>query len=272
MNIKYDLALVLTIVSDFVPLPVINPATAFQEEYQRVIQELIPALESGLGSNLHSIYLYGSIARKCAVPNRSNMDLVVVTRRAPDARFQTLLNTIKWRYKKAFPFITDYSFQFPLVSDILAIESVITWGFMLKHCCVCVSGDDLSTRYGEFEPSWEIAKFWNLDVDEWLLSYRKKIAKASSKEEQIKHQRIIAKKLLRASYSLVMYKDKGWFDDPVACGDAFLLYHPDKKVEIERLNILLSGRFVPKRSTIGILDSFGGWLVKAYKKTEFKIG
>ncbi|MFC1235792.1 nucleotidyltransferase domain-containing protein [Vibrio sp. F74] len=254
------------------PLPVIDPSAPWQEEYRRVIQELIPALESGLGSNLHSIYLYGSVARKCAVPGKSNLDLVVVTRRQPDARFQTLLSTIKWRYKKAFPLITDLSFQFPLVKDILAIESVITWGFMLKHCCVCVSGDDLSTRYGEFEPSWEIAKFWNMDVDEWIATYRRRIAQATNREEQIKCQVIIAKKLLRASYSVIMNKDKGWYDDPSECGEKFLNYYPDKHIDIERLNILLSGRYIPKRSIIGILDSYGSWLVKSYKKTEFRIG
>jgi len=259
-------------VSNSVPIPVIDPVAPFQEDYRRVIQELVQALESGLGNNLHSIYLYGSVARKCAVPNQSNMDLVVVTRREPDTRFQTLLSTIRWRYKKAFPFITEYSIQFPLVKEVLDIDNVITWGFMLKHCCVCVSGDDLSTRYGEFEPSWEIAKFWNLDIDRWLTSYRQKIAQANNEQEQVRHQMVIAKKMLRASYSLIMHRDKGWYDDPVICGNVFLNYHPNKKTEIERLNILLSGRYVPKRSTIGILDSYGGWLVKKYKKTEFKIG
>lgn len=254
------------------PLAVIDPQEPFQEDYRRVIQELIPALESGLGSNLHSIYLYGSVARKCAVPGKSNLDLVIVTRREPDARFQTLLSTIKWRFRKAFPFITEFSFQFPLVKDILAIESIITWGFMLKHCCVCVSGDDLSTRYGEFEPSWEIAKFWNMDVNEWLDRYRKIISRAGNREDQVKHQAVIAKKLLRSSYSLVMHKDKGWYDDPITCGERFLSYYPDKAVEIERLGILLSGRYVPKRSVIGLLDGYGRWLVKAYEKTEFKIG
>jgi hypothetical protein len=69
-----------------------------------------------------------------------------------------------------------------------------------------------------------------------------------------------------------MYRDKNWFDDPTVCGQQFLRYHPEKQVEIERLGILLSGRSIAKRSVIGILDGFGDWLVKQYKKTEFRIG
>jgi hypothetical protein len=69
-----------------------------------------------------------------------------------------------------------------------------------------------------------------------------------------------------------MYRDKRWFDDPVECGQVFLTYHPEMQLEIERLGILLAGRAIPKRSVIGLLDSFGNWLVKQYQKTEFRIG
>ena len=51
---------------------------------------------------------------------------------------------------------------------------------MLRHCCVCVYGDDLAECFGHYEPSWEIAKHWNQDVGDWLNFYRDKIAKAGS--------------------------------------------------------------------------------------------
>ncbi|GLO61152.1 nucleotidyltransferase [Vibrio sp. MACH09] len=253
-------------------LPLIDPDKPFQYAYQPVVKELIHSLSGGFGPNLHSLYLYGSVARKTAIEGRSNVDIIVVTNGNLDDRTTTLVNTIKWRFKKAYPFITELSFQFVKAHEILQLESIFTWGFMLKHCSVCIYGDDLSSRYGEFEPSWEIAKYWNMDVDEWVKHYRRKIALAKSQSEQIRHQAVLAKKLLRASYSLIMHKDKHWFDDPIECGQHFLRYHPEKEQQIKRLEILLSGRYVPKRSVVGLIDDFGDWLVKAYKKTEFRIG
>ncbi len=253
-------------------LPVINSSEPFQDTYSDVISELTRYLQGGLESNLHSVYLFGSVARKTAVPGRSNLDVVVITHRILNSKASSVMSTIKWRFKRAYPFITEVDFQFALVRDVLDIGNVFTWGFMLKHCCVCLYGDDLSTRFGEFEPSWEIAKYWNMDVDEWLALYRKKIASAESETEQIKAQQVIAKKLLRASYSLIMHKDKQWIEAPLACGRQFLHYHPEKETEINRLGILLSGRPVAKRSVIGLMDNYGQWLVRAYKKTEFKIG
>lgn len=253
-------------------LPVIDSKQPFQTEFEPLIREVLMCLTSGLGQNLHSVYVYGSVARKTAVAGKSNLDLVVVTKAAFESNRATLLNTIKWRAQQGYPQVNGVSVQTALVSDVANLDSIFTWGFMLKHCCVCIYGDDLADCFGDYVPSWEIAKHWNMDVEEWISVYRAKIAQAKSIEEQIQAQSVIAKKLLRASYSLIMYRDKRWFDEPVECGQVFLTYHPEMQLEIERLGMLLAGRAIPKRSVIGLLDSFGSWLVKQYKKTEFRIG
>lgn len=253
-------------------LPVIDSKQPFQTEFEPLIREVLTCLKSGLGQNLHSVYVYGSVARKTAVAGKSNLDLVVVTKAAFESNRATLLNTIKWRAQQGYPQVNGVSVQTALVSDVANLDSIFTWGFMLKHCCVCIYGDDLADCFGDYVPSWEIAKHWNMDVEEWISVYRAKIAQAKSVEEQTQAQTVIAKKLLRASYSLIMYRDKRWFDEPVECGQVFLTYHPEMQLEIERLGILLAGRAIPKRSVIGLLDSFGSWLVKQYKKTEFRIG
>lgn len=253
-------------------LPVIDSKQPFQTEFEPLIREVLMCLTSGLGQNLHSVYVYGSVARKTAVAGKSNLDLVVVTKAAFESNRATLLNTIKWRAQQGYPQVNGVSVRTALVSDVANLDSIFTWGFMLKHCCVCIYGDDLADCFGDYVPSWEIAKHWNMDVEEWISVYRAKIAQAKSIEEQIQAQSVIAKKLLRASYSLIMYRDKRWFDEPVECGQVFLTYHPEMQLEIERLGMLLAGRAIPKRSVIGLLDSFGSWLVKQYKKTEFRIG
>lgn len=250
----------------------IDPSQPFQPEYQPALKELVNYLRAGLGEQLHSIYLYGSVARKTAVPNKSNLDIVVVSYGSIEQEWVTLMNTIRWRFQTRFPFITDVSIKTAPVKQVASLDSLFSWGFMLRHCSVCLYGDDLAECFGDYEPSWEIAKHWNMDVGDWVQFYRDKIAKAHFEEEQVNAQTVIAKKLLRASYSLVMYKDKNWFDEPNLCGEHFLRYHPEKKKEIDRLMILLSGRVIPKRSVIGLLDSFGSWLVKQYQKTEFRIG
>lgn len=250
----------------------IDAKPPFQADYQPAINELVSFLRAGLGDQLHSVYLYGSVARKTARPHHSNLDVIVVTYGSIENTRMTLINTIRWRFQKRFAFITDISFKTAQVKEVASLDSLFSWGFLLRHCSVCVYGDNLAECFGDYEPSWEIAKHWNMDVEDWLLFYRDKIAKTNDTAQQVNAQQTIAKKLLRASYSLVMYQDKNWFDDPRQCGEQFLRYYPEKQTEIDRLKILLKGRVIPKRSVIGLLDSFGPWLVKQYQKTEFKIG
>lgn len=253
-------------------LAVIDPKQPFQPAFEPVVKDALMCLKSALGSNLHSLYVFGSVARKTAKEGRSNLDLVLVTHHPFSEQRATVLNTLKWRVQKSFPQVTGVSIKTAEVREIASLDSLFTWGFMLKHCCVCVYGSDLAECFGEYIPSWEIAKHWNMDVEDWLAVYRNKIARATTVEQQIEPQKVIAKKLLRASYSLVMYKDQNWYDDPIECGRQFVKYYPEKQLEVRRLAILLSGQPIAKRSVIGLLDAFGEWLVKQYQKTEFKIG
>ncbi|MHA2938138.1 nucleotidyltransferase domain-containing protein [Vibrio sp. RC27] len=253
-------------------LDVIDSTAPLQVEYQPAVNEIVRALKQGLGDNLHSLYLYGSIARGSARPNRSNVDVVVVTHRELGSNKATIFNTIRWRFQTKYSFITDVNIKTALVSEVASLESLFSWGFLLHHCSICLHGDDLGECFGDYEPSWEIAKYWNMDIAERLEWHRDKVAKASSAEQQIEAQQQAAKKLLRAAYGVVMHRDKNWFDDPQQCGHEFLRYYPDKAIEIQRLSILLETKLIPKRSVVGLLDSFGQWLVKEYKKTEFRIG
>ncbi|WP_070965475.1 nucleotidyltransferase [Vibrio sonorensis] len=250
----------------------IDSKEPLQAEYEPVVKDLVGYLKGGLGDNLHSVYICGSVARKCAVPHQSNVDIVVITHDVFTQEKTTLFNTIKWQFQRRYPFVTELAFKTALAKEVASLDSLFSWGFMLRHTSICVYGENLAECFGDYEPSWEIAKHWNMDVKDWVAVYRHRIARAANAEEQIKAQVAIAKKLLRASYSVVMPKDKRWFDSPVKCGEVFLQYHPEKKVEIERLGILLGQRCIPKRSVVGLLDGFGQWLVKEYKKTEFRIG
>ena len=253
-------------------LSVIDPKQPLQTEYNQAVQELVSFVRSGLGHNLHSIYVYGSVARKSAIPYRSNLDVIVVTHQSFSEQRSTIINTLRWRFQKSYPYITEVNIKTALVSEVASLESLFSWGFLLRHCSVCVYGEDLSECFGDYEPSWEIAKHWNMDIEDWLAVYRNRIIRAKEESEILKSQRIIAKKMLRASYSLVMPKDLGWYDSPIECGKHFLRYYPQMQVEIERLVIMLQSRTIAKRSVIGIIDSYGDWLVKQFKKTEFRIG
>ncbi|MGR5503193.1 nucleotidyltransferase domain-containing protein [Vibrio sp. DNB22_10_4] len=243
-----------------------------QPSYVPVIEDLIACLKSGLKESLHSVYVYGSVANGTAIPNVSNLDVVLVTHAPFSASQKALFNSINWRFQKDFPFVKGLAIRTALVSEVASLSALFTWGFLLKQCCTNVYGEDLSECFGDYVPSWEIAKQWNMDIEQSAALLRKEVALAEDAQSQADAQRRLAKKLLRAAYGLVLHRTKRWLDDPLESGRAFLEFYPQREQTVERLGILLGGRVIPKRSVVGLVDDFAPWLVKEYQKTEFKIG
>jgi predicted nucleotidyltransferase len=60
----------------------------FPEPAASVLDELVPRVRDLLGTNLRGMYVYGSLAFECYNPARSDVDVLVVTRRrmAPETR------------------------------------------------------------------------------------------------------------------------------------------------------------------------------------------
>lgn len=254
------------------PTPNSLPLLNFQPEYIDVVHDLLACLKASLKDNLHSVYIYGSVAQGRAKPGVSNLDVVVVTYRPFSDDKKSLFNSINWRIQKAFPFVRGIAIRTAIVEQVVSIDALFTWGFLLKQCCHNIYGDDLAECFGDYIPSWEISKQWNMDIAECSVALRHQIAQAMTEGEQLVAQREMAKKLLRAAYGLVLHKHKRWIDDPLECGAQFLAYFPERQQTIERLGILLGTRIIPKRSVVGLLDEFGPWMANEYKKTEFRIG
>ncbi|MDP5253538.1 MULTISPECIES: nucleotidyltransferase domain-containing protein [unclassified Vibrio] len=249
-----------------------SPSSPYQAEFQAAMEMVISFLQSELGEQIHSLYLYGSVARGCAKPGRSNLDMVMVLNRSLGTKQSTLLNTLRWHLQRRHPQVNGLSLKIAQLDQVASLEGVLNWGFLLRHCSTCVYGEDLAECFGDYQPSWEIAKFWNMDLEQWLVHHRRKMAEANDPASLLNTQYQVAKKLLRAAYSLVMHKDQQWFDEPLDCARAFLSYHPEQEVMIKRLILLYLQKPVAKRSSIAIIDQFGQWLGKQYQKTEFRIG
>ncbi|MCL9774449.1 nucleotidyltransferase domain-containing protein [Vibrio sp. S4B1] len=243
-----------------------------QVSYHAAIADLLMCLKSALRDNLHSVYIYGSVAQGRAIAGVSDLNVVVVTQSSLSANQKKVFNTIDWRFQKHFPMVDGVSLRSTIFNDVVSLEALFTWGFLLKQCCVCVHGDDLAECFGDYVASWEIAKQWNMDIGQAVPMLRHHIAVANTDKALLKAQREMAKKLLRAAYGLIIPKTKRWRDEPHQCAQQFLLFYPDKRVIIERLEILLGPRVIAKRSVVALLDDFGQWLISEYKKTEFRIG
>ncbi|WP_064603388.1 hypothetical protein [Photobacterium sp. J15] len=253
-------------------LPVLDGGTPFQQDYLPVLLDAVKQLRAGLGKTLHSIYVQGSVARRQAKPGKSDLNLTVILNRPLNTSEQSVLNSIRWRISSRYPFVTAVEIKSAVIDDVLSLESIFTWGFWLKHCCLRLFGDDLSTRFGCFEASWDIAKALNGDIKTELDDYKKKIMATKVVKNYLDYCEYIARKMLWSCFSLVMHREQTLALSIEECADIFLKYYPDREQEIERLFILVSRTQVPKKASLFMIESFGGWIVSEFERIDRKIG
>lgn len=253
-------------------LPVIDGTTPFQDDYLPVLLDAVKQLKAGLGNNLHSLYVHGSVARREARRGQSDLNLTLVLERPLKASEQSVLSTLKWRIASHHPVIPAVTLKVGDLTEVLSLEAIFSWGFWLKHCCLCLYGDDLASRFGCFEASWDIAKAMDGDIQTELSDYRAKIMATKVVKNYLDYCEAVGRKMLWSCFSLVMHREQRLVLSLQQCADVFLRYYPEKALDIERLFILIGRTQVPKKASLFMIESFGGWIVAEFDKIDRKIG
>ncbi|QUJ68729.1 nucleotidyltransferase domain-containing protein [Photobacterium sp. GJ3] len=253
-------------------LPVIDNQRPFQPVFQPCIHEALQHLNALFKDALHSVYLSGSLARREGIPGRSDLNLTLVLKRPLNDQETSRLHSLNWQIARRHKAITRLDLKLALCEDVLSLEGIFEWGFWLRHCCVCLSGKDLSDSFGDFEPSWDAAKSLNGPLEPILNEYRQKVLKTRVAEHYLDYCEYIGKKMLWTAFTLVMHKEKTLalsLSQATAC---FLRIYPDKSLEAERAAMLASRTQVPKKATLYLMQHFGLWIADEWQKIERKIG
>lgn len=252
-------------------LPELDNEQPFQPTFVEPIATALRQLKGVVGDVLHSVYLSGVIAHRKA-GEVEDLPLTLVTTRALAVQEFSALNTVKFRIEQSSDAVKRVQIDVVPLKDATNLANIFRWGFFLKHCAVCLSGDNLARSFGHFEVSWEVSKAMNDDLAPRMRELRQKIALATKWGTQLDAAQDAAEKLINASFGLVAYKEQKWAHDLVSASEAFLAHYPDKSLEIERLFYLVERKRVKKRAVVDLMDSFGAWILSEYARIDRKIG
>lgn len=233
---------------------IINPCSqdCIQPEFTHLIETALQSLQSSLTGTLHSVYLYGSIAKGSAIPFLSDLDLSLV--------FNEPINDVDTKYlahlsldlQLQFPIVSKIDFDPGHVEEVLNPREKYRWQFWLKHCCCCIWGEDLSVGFCKHKPNIKIAHEFNHDLAAFIIA----IKDNQSLTESIK-SKSIAKKILRTAYYLIAHEDDSWYTDLDKCSESLLKFYPDDKQAIHDALRLAVGETTDSTLAIKIYQTFG---------------
>ncbi|WBF43733.1 nucleotidyltransferase domain-containing protein [Serratia rubidaea] len=183
---------------------------SFQAEFTGVIDDAVRQLTATLGDVLHSIYVYGSVARGKATVGRSDLDLCIIFYRPLQPAQESALASVRSELEAAHPMVSKIDLDCGILPEVMAAENLHSWGYWLKHHCRCVYGVDLAGRFPRFKPSRAIAVALNGDYLSVLHDYIERIRQMDEVNQRRRLQQSAAKKLIRATSLWRGEQDRDW--------------------------------------------------------------
>ena len=203
-----------------------------QHNFRPAVDDVVAVLRERLGDLIHSIYLYGSVARGAAVAGISDLDICLLLTRQADENEQRRLAAIKSDIARKHTVVSKIDFDIGTLNEARAPENSLSWGFWLKHHCRCLYGQDLSVLFGLYRPSRALAWAINRDVTEVLSEYATRLSRASQPWQQRPLQRAAARKLIRATNMLRKDSDTDWPRSLEEHVERFVARYPGREAAI----------------------------------------
>ena len=226
--------------------------------YVPCIRESVESLRNSFQHQLHSVYLYGSVARGEAVILKSDLDLM--------AMFDGKLSSFKLADLKEIAGELSRKYR-SLVREVnIAIAyydytvSPLNYyeNAFLKELCVCIYGEDLGVRFGPYKLTPEIAIRFNGDICVALTRTLNKLETASD-EDFIIFSQGFARKLIRTYYSMVMARSQIWSTRLHEQSEVFIHHFPDKESIIRTLINWIDEPPTDRKTVYELFKSEGEW-------------
>ncbi|MED1603561.1 nucleotidyltransferase domain-containing protein [Alkalihalophilus marmarensis] len=231
--------------------------------YVPCIHKSIQNLKSLSHQQLHSVYVYGSVARGDAIAKKSDLDLI--------AMFDTKLSSVKLAELKKLAAGLSNNYR-SVVRDVGIAVAYYDYtvdpsnyyeNAFLKEICVCVYGEDLGERFGPYKLTSEIAIRFNGDIYEALRRTLKRL-EDSSNEDFKTFTLGFARKLIRTYYSMVMARSQIWTTRLHEQSEVFIQHFPEKASTIRTLHNWIEEPSTDREAVYELFKNEGEWASKNF--------
>nr|WP_239575319.1 nucleotidyltransferase domain-containing protein [Geomicrobium sediminis] len=157
---------------------------------------------------MHSIYVYGSVARGEAIPFKSDVDVTVILHSSVTTLEKDRIEHKTSKLLEDNHVIKKVDYDIGDLIDVVDSDNYYEWGFWLRHMCYCIYGKDLSTKFPAMKPNRMISRALNKDLVPTINGQIQDLK--SDKEISILEKRSVLKKLIRGAYLTVNVQDESW--------------------------------------------------------------
>lgn len=180
-----------------------------QKTYGPVLVEIIQTFKLHFSQNLHSIYIYGSVAKGTANIGRSDLDLCIIFNHPPVDQ-EKIIADIEAKLMQQFPFLPKIDFDIGCLNDVLNQHNQVSWGAWLKFFCTQVYGEDLSSHFKDIEINLKVIQAINAGYEKEIAQYLDALRHETKNEvEALNIKNSLIKRMIRL-LPLTLYRIGEW--------------------------------------------------------------
>ncbi|MGW1495760.1 nucleotidyltransferase [Streptomyces sp. NPDC002402] len=236
-----------------------------QPEFAPVVEAARTRIAETFGSErLHSAYLYGSIARGTATAGVSDLDLQLALHDEPTAADRADASAIEATLDHTFIQINGVGILLTSTQDLLSDRERYDGGFFIACLCTPLLGNDLAQQLPRYRPTSVLARETNGDLALVLPRWRAKEAEAAADADRKALTRLVARRIVRTAFTLIMPRWGGWTSDLDKSAELFSRYYPERDHQM-RIAAATARRPSSDPAVLTMLiDDLGPWLAAEY--------
>ncbi|MFP7300230.1 nucleotidyltransferase [Neobacillus niacini] len=237
-----------------------------QPEFQTVIEEVIKSYQIHLGTNLHSIYIRGSIPRGLGIYGVSDLDTIAITQMKPSELDLQWTKEVEGRINAQFSCISGVEYSFYHIEEIMETTSFSIIPFMIKTISICVYGEDLSPQLPEYKADTFLGNVHLSKLKEQIELAREDLVDNDDLDD-IKDCCVwIMKIIVRAGLALVIEEENLYTRDLFPAYMVFAKHYPEKALEMNKALLYAINPISNVEELLYYLNDFGEWMITESKK------
>lgn len=253
---------------------VINSANTkkIQPYFKKILKEINKFYFHGLGSNLSSVYVRGSVSVGRAIPFVSDIDsIAIIKNKATDRTLRNIAQFSK-KLEKKYPRIAGCDLTV-ITREELFSRQYSRLRVYLKTQSICLYGQNILNQLPEVKPGRRLAKLMSNDLKEEfvflrnIFSGREKKPKYNYRRRPIKFWCVwTMRTFLRSGLGLIMVNQPVYTQDLVTCYEMFSQNYPAYQKQMKRA---LNWSIKPtsnKKTLLNFINIFAPQFLKLWDK------
>ncbi|MFW1799433.1 nucleotidyltransferase domain-containing protein [Acinetobacter nematophilus] len=168
-----------------------------QSEFEPVLVQVINAFCTQFPTELHSVYVYGSVAKGTAVVGQSDLDLCVVFVQ-PVHEVERKISQIKSDIMALTNMFSKVDVDMGVLQEVLDEANKKSWGAWIKIFCHPLYGEDLSGHFEDIQIDRNVIREINRGYDEDIPGYFRVLERQDqSLQDRLNLKKSLLKRIIR---------------------------------------------------------------------------